>query len=545
MVSSPGRESSLIPVILAAGTVRGPSLGLAAAVAVEAAVVTGAGTLLVEVGDAARRRAPTLLAVPGARGIEGALRAAGQRASARGHLCHLSVPGGTNPIEDVSDALAASEAELAVIHVPQRLWVPALEAEDLAVSGGCLLVSLPGERSLAALAVDEAARRRISVRIATRPPSLFAARRALTGVRPGGRASVSAGRIARRLLGLGHSGGDGGQALPALLGAGLILILAALALAAIGGAATGKGRVQRAADLAALSAVRSMRDDVPRLLAPPRLSSGGPNPRHLSKADYLFRARLAGIDAARRNRVDPGRLRLSFPDATADPPLRARVTVTGEIDPDELTGGERAGVRQPIRVVASAVAEASAPVSSWTGMPAQAEGGGYSGPLVYRDGEGMRPDVAAAYGRMAVAARRAGIDLVVVSGFPLRCRAGRALRAPSRPALGGAAGAFAAPLRDRARPRAFERRTDGSPRTRAASASSGGIPGSPGTSATARARLPARQAGNGVRTAGSLGGRRGSAAAPGSRTSSPRSTGSRCCARRRAGTSRRACSPRS
>jgi hypothetical protein len=68
-------------------------------------------------------------------------------------------------------------------------------------------------------------------------------------------------------------------------------------------------------------------------------------------------------------------------------------------------------------VVASAVAEASPPVTSWTGMPAQAEGGGYSGPLAYRDGEGMRPDVAVAYDRMAAAAKRAGLDLVVVSGF--------------------------------------------------------------------------------------------------------------------------------
>jgi Transglycosylase SLT domain/D-alanyl-D-alanine carboxypeptidase len=68
-------------------------------------------------------------------------------------------------------------------------------------------------------------------------------------------------------------------------------------------------------------------------------------------------------------------------------------------------------------VVASAVAEASPPAGSWTGMPATAEGGGYSGPLAYRDGEGMRPDVAAAYDRMSVAARAAGIDLVVVSGY--------------------------------------------------------------------------------------------------------------------------------
>ena len=50
-------------------------------------------------------------------------------------------------------------------------------------------------------------------------------------------------------------------------------------------------------------------------------------------------------------------------------------------------------------------------------MPPVAVGGGYSGPLVYRDGEGMRADVAAAYDRMAAAARRSGFDLIVVSGF--------------------------------------------------------------------------------------------------------------------------------
>ena len=33
-----------------------------------------------------------------------------------------------------------------------------------------------------------------------------------------------------------------------------------------------------------------------------------------------------------------------------------------------------------------------------------ASGGGYSGPLEYRQGEGMRPDVAAAFDRMAAAA---------------------------------------------------------------------------------------------------------------------------------------------
>ena len=370
----------MIPVILATGVARGPSQGLAAAVAVEAAVLTGAGTLLVEVGEGVRRRGPTLLASPGARRVEDALRSAGRRASARGLICHLAAE--SENLEDVGAGAADSEAELAVLCLPGRLWVPALAAEALAPTGGCLLVSLPEERSLAALAVDELARRRLPCRVATRPPGQLAARRAQAGVRAGGWVSELGAGIARRLLGLGgrdSTGRERGQALPALLGAGLILVLAALALAAIGGAATGRGRVQRAADLAALSAVRSMRDDTPRLLASATLPDGRLNPRHLSRWRFLSRARLAAMDAARRNQVDPRRLRVAFPDAASYPPLQARATVTGEIDPERLPGGQWLGDHRPIPVVATAVAEASAPVSSWTGMPAMADGGRYSG----------------------------------------------------------------------------------------------------------------------------------------------------------------------
>jgi Transglycosylase SLT domain/D-alanyl-D-alanine carboxypeptidase len=423
LVQAAARKPSVTPAILAAGTDRRPSLGLAAAVAVEAASVTGAGTIMVEVGEGAQRRGPTMLAAPAARRLEEELRRAGFRASARGHLCHLALPEPGEDLAGLTEAIAASGSELAILHLPGRLWVPALEQERLEATGGCLLVSLPGDRSLAALAVEELGRRGLPARVVTRAPSALATRRALAGVRAGGWASEVARRAVRRLLGLDASGGrrrppvrQRGQALPALLGAGLTVILAALALAAIGGAATGKGRVQRAADLAALSAARSMRDDVARLLGPPTLPDGTPNPRHLTQAQYLWRARLAAVDAARRNRVDPRRLRVSFPDRASNPPLQARATVLGEIDPERLPGGDRLGRRPPIRVAASAVAEASVP-SSWTGMPAVAEGGGYSGPLVYRDGEGIRPDVAAAYDRMAAAARRAGIDLVVVSGF--------------------------------------------------------------------------------------------------------------------------------
>jgi hypothetical protein len=202
---------------------------------------------------------------------------------------------------------------------------------------------------------------------------------------------------------------ESGQALVLALGGCFVLIAAALALVAIAGAVTGKGRAQRAADLAAISAVRSMRDDLPGLLAPPRLSDGAPNPSHLAKAAYLERARDAALGAADDNDVDPDRVRLSFPDRSSFAPLRAKATVVGELD---------LGSRGWQDVEASAEAEAAAPLTGAGGEgPAMASGGGYSGPLVYRNGKGMRPDVAAAYDQMAAAAAADGIALIVVSGF--------------------------------------------------------------------------------------------------------------------------------
>ena len=185
-----------------------------------------------------------------------------------------------------------------------------------------------------------------------------------------------------------------------------MLILGALALVAIAGAVTGKGRVQRAADLAAISAARAMKDSLPRLLAPPTLPNGLPNPFHISKATYLAQARAAAQDAGRANGVDPGRLQVDFPDAASFAPVRARAVVVARLE----APGEP-------RVAASAVAEAGASAGASSGMTGMASGGGYSGPLVYRTGEGMRPDVAAGFDRMAAAAQADGIGLLVVSGF--------------------------------------------------------------------------------------------------------------------------------
>jgi len=199
---------------------------------------------------------------------------------------------------------------------------------------------------------------------------------------------------------------ESGQALILALGGSFALLAAALALVAIAGAVTGKGRVQRAADLVAISAVRSMRDDLSRLLAPPRLAGGRPNPEHLDKTLYLARARAAAIEAARSNGVDPELVRLDFPDAASFAPVRAKATIVARL--------REAGQR----VEASAVAEAAAPYGAVaSGGTPMATGGGYGGPLVYRDGEGMRPDVASAYDRMAAVARADGVVLVVVSGF--------------------------------------------------------------------------------------------------------------------------------
>jgi Transglycosylase SLT domain/D-alanyl-D-alanine carboxypeptidase len=203
------------------------------------------------------------------------------------------------------------------------------------------------------------------------------------------------------------SGDERGQALLLALGGSFVLLAGALVLVAIAGAVTGKGRVQRAADLAAISAARSMRDDLPRLLSPPTLPNGLPNPAHIDKLAYLARAGEAAADAARANGVDPGRLRLGFPDRSSFAPVQAKATVAARL---EVGAGDD-------RVEASAVAEAAAPAGAGGGMPTMAGGGGYSGPFVYRNGEGMRPDVGAAFDRMAATARAAGISLLVVSGF--------------------------------------------------------------------------------------------------------------------------------
>jgi hypothetical protein len=85
-----------------------------------------------------------------------------------------------------------------------------------------------------------------------------------------------------------------------------------------------------------------------------------------------------------------------------------RVTVSDPATVRVGRGSHTAAIR--------AVAEAElAPPGD--GLAAFGSGGGYSGPLAYRQGKPMRPDVALAFDRMAAAAARDGISLIVVSGY--------------------------------------------------------------------------------------------------------------------------------
>ncbi len=199
-----------------------------------------------------------------------------------------------------------------------------------------------------------------------------------------------------------------------MLGAAFVVVLAAVVLVAFGSAVSGAETAQRGADLAALSAVRSMRDDLPRFVAPARLPDGRANPAHLERSTYLARAIIAAREAASRNGLDPARVRVVFPDSQSVAPLRARVSVRATLDARHALPGGRP--RGRVNLEASAEAAASTP-ASYDAAPTMATGGGYSGPLAYRQGKPMRPDVAAAFDRMATAAAADGIQLLVVSAF--------------------------------------------------------------------------------------------------------------------------------
>ena len=196
--------------------------------------------------------------------------------------------------------------------------------------------------------------------------------------------------------------GEGGQVAILLLGGILAVTLGALVLGSVARGLGLRDAAQRAADLGALAGARAMHDAYDRLFEP-ALVAGRPNPRRLAKEDYLALGRAAAARVAAAN--GGAGAQIAFPDGDTIAPVRVRVVVERRI----------AVAGHAIRAAATAEAELAPPAGA---PPAVfGSGGGYDGPLAYRQGKPMRPDVAQAFDRMAAAARRDGVDLVVSSGF--------------------------------------------------------------------------------------------------------------------------------
>ena len=317
-----------------------------------------------------------------------------------------------------------------VVHVGPAGFRALLDAEPAGSPAVLLRSEALLDRSLSSALAIELRAAGVPHKVWTRGLGIVGARRARAGLDPGGEGGARAARAAAALLGEGAelrepvgsarralARAESGQALIALIGMLALVAALSLALVAIGGAVTAKGRAQRAVDLAALSAARSMRDDFARRFVPARRPDGSRDPRHLSRDEYLDRARAAASEAAERNGLSPASLLVSFPERDSLAPLRADLRARPRI---ELAGRELAAGGDPTtaartEVAASAVAEI-APAAAVT-PASMATGGGYAGPLAYRQGKPMRPDVAAAFDRLSRAAAAAGHALVVNSGF--------------------------------------------------------------------------------------------------------------------------------
>jgi D-alanyl-D-alanine carboxypeptidase len=203
-----------------------------------------------------------------------------------------------------------------------------------------------------------------------------------------------------------------GQASLLLLGVLAALLAGTLILFGLGQALGARAKHQRAADLAAISAAQVMRDLYPRLFEPPFLEPGVPNPRHLEQGEYLELAREAAMRGARRNgaRIEVADIR--FPGERFAP---TRVTVRVRSDVTVHLGEHSRRRRVPVRATATAELVSNGDAA---GLAGHASGGGYSGPLAYRQGKPMRPDVALAFDRLAAAAREeAGLFISISSGF--------------------------------------------------------------------------------------------------------------------------------
>ena len=188
-----------------------------------------------------------------------------------------------------------------------------------------------------------------------------------------------------------------------LVGGLAAVLVGVLVLGAVARGVAREAGAQRAADLAALAGARAMYEANSRLFEPAVLD-GRPNPRHLTRDAYLELARAAAERVARANGA--GEATIRFPDGDSFAPVRIRVGVREVV---EVRHNE---VRKHVPIDVVAEAELAPGI-----LDTLDEGGGYDGPLAYRQGVPMRPDVALAFDRMERAAGAAGVSLVIASGY--------------------------------------------------------------------------------------------------------------------------------
>jgi hypothetical protein len=179
------------------------SRGAAAALACAGADADVAG-LFVDVGGRAPR--PTLIASAVAQKLEERLATHLPQAkvAARGQVCHLAVPPDADGLGAASAAVAVARGATAVVHVPPRLFRPALDnGAKLRPTGVLLRADLQRDRALVALTARELLECELTVGVLKQRLGWVAERRALFGVLPVGSPGGLPPRLVQRLFGPG------------------------------------------------------------------------------------------------------------------------------------------------------------------------------------------------------------------------------------------------------------------------------------------------------------------------------------------------------
>ena len=415
-------------------------------------------------GAAGRARAeaapprPALVATAAARDARGAARgppARRRRVASRGQICHLTlVAADPRGVWRGSPAALAvgREARLRRASCRRALLQPALERAASGRPRRCSAPTSAADRALTALAVarpDGAG-----------PAGRGAEARPRLDRRRGGRCSAcspagSPGGLPPRIAGALPAGpaawsaglrSERGQALPLALGR---LLRPDRRRAGAGrdrrrgdGKGTGAARRRPGGDLG--GALDARRPAAAAVAADPAERPAEPGPHGEGRLPAAG-ARRRRWTAARANGSARRGCAVSFPDLAlvrAGARRRQRSSPSLEVGAGAARGRSLGGRRS-----GGAAGALRRRCRRW---PAAAATAGRSST---GKGEGMRPDVAAAFDRMAAAASRRRHLPAGQLRLPLRRRTGGALRRPPRPDLGRAAGPLAAPLRDRARPR--------------------------------------------------------------------------------------------